>query len=311
MRTFAFAALLAATAATPLLAQEERREHHEHQQQQGREPDVSRAEMRGDRGGPVNDGGGRGRFDGGYQRPQPVQQVIPQQAQQQVQAARQRQWPVNGGGYRGGYGVQQQAAPQQQFRQSQAVLAPNVTGEGRRDWNRREGNRPGYNGQQFDRQGNGQGMIQRDQRFDGRDRRFENGHRFENGDRVENGNRFDRRGFVDNDRRFDANRGSGWNRDWRRDRRFDWQGYRASNRFAFHADRYYAPYGWNYGYRRFSIGFSLSNVLFDQQYWIDDPFAYRLPPVDGPYRWVRYYDDVLLVDLRTGQVVDAIYDFFW
>jgi hypothetical protein len=26
---------------------------------------------------------------------------------------------------------------------------------------------------------------------------------------------------------------------------------------------------------------------------------------------VRYYDDVLLVDMYNGQVIDAIYDFFW
>ena len=31
----------------------------------------------------------------------------------------------------------------------------------------------------------------------------------------------------------------------------------------------------------------------------------------GPYRWVRYYDDVLLVDVYSGEVVDVIYDFFW
>jgi hypothetical protein len=101
-----------------------------------------------------------------------------------------------------------------------------------------------------------------------------------------------------------------WSRDWRRDQRYDWQRYRYSNRNLFQGSRYYAPYGWDYGYRRFSIGFSLSYLLYDQQYWIDDPYDYRLPPAYGPYRWVRYYDDVLLVDLRSGQVVDAIYDFF-
>ena len=38
---------------------------------------------------------------------------------------------------------------------------------------------------------------------------------------------------------------------------------------------------------------------------------YRLPPAWGPYRWVRYWDDALLVDTRTGMVVDVIYSFFW
>lgn len=131
--------------------------------------------------------------------------------------------------------------------------------------------------------------------------------------------RGDDRGFR-NDTQSQWNRGYGWqtqrgftpnwNRDWRRDQRYDWQRYRYSNRDLFQGQRYYAPFGWSYGYRRFSIGFSLTSVLFDRQYWIDDPYNYRLPPAYGAYRWVRYYEDVLLVDLRTGQVVDAIYGFF-
>lgn len=102
----------------------------------------------------------------------------------------------------------------------------------------------------------------------------------------------------------------GWNRDWRRDRRYDWQRYRYDNRDRFNLGQYRAPYGWHNGYRRFSIGISLSQVFFSQRYWINDPYAYRLPQAYDPYRWVRYYDDILLVDLRTGRVVDALYDFF-
>ena len=55
----------------------------------------------------------------------------------------------------------------------------------------------------------------------------------------------------------------------------------------------------------------LSNMLFAQDYLIDDPYAYRLPEVYGPYRWVRYYNDAVLVDIYSGQVVDVIYDIFW
>ena len=102
----------------------------------------------------------------------------------------------------------------------------------------------------------------------------------------------------------------GWSREWRRDRRYDWQSYRYANRARFGAGRYLAPYGYGYGYRRYTVGIAISPVLFDQRYWIDDPYAYRLPDAHDPYRWVRYHDDVLLVDLETGQVVDAVYDFF-
>ena len=55
----------------------------------------------------------------------------------------------------------------------------------------------------------------------------------------------------------------------------------------------------------------LGNLFFGSRYWINDPWRYRLPEVYGPYRWVRYYDDVLLVDIYSGEVVDVIYDFFW
>ncbi|QYU71092.1 RcnB family protein [Leptolyngbya sp. 15MV] len=60
-----------------------------------------------------------------------------------------------------------------------------------------------------------------------------------------------------------------------------------------------------------SIGFTLSNLFYSNRYWINDPWQYRLPAVYGPYRWVRYYDDVLLVNTYTGEVVDVIHDFFW
>lgn len=121
-------------------------------------------------------------------------------------------------------------------------------------------------------------------------------------DRVE-----DRRDFRQ-DRREDRR---DWNRGWRGDQRYNWQDWRLRNRGIFRQPRYYAPYGWGYGYRRFSIGISLNAALFGRDYWIDDPFYYRLPPAYGSYRWVRYYNDVLLVDTRDGQVVDVIYDFFY
>ncbi|MCP5397341.1 MAG: RcnB family protein [Sphingomonadaceae bacterium] len=74
--------------------------------------------------------------------------------------------------------------------------------------------------------------------------------------------------------------------------------------------RYYAPYR-DYYYSRISIGFYLDSLFYSNRYWVSDPWQYRLPPVYGPYRWVRYYDDVMLVDIYSGEVVDVIYDFFW
>lgn len=137
--------------------------------------------------------------------------------------------------------------------------------------------------------------------------------------------RDDRRDYNRDARRNDWNRGGTWNRggdwnrggqqrwnrEWRNDRRYDWQGWRGSNRYAYRLPRYYPPRGYNYGYQRFGIGITLGSILFQQNYWINDPWDYRLPPAYGPYRWVRYYNDALLVDIDTGEVVDVIYDIFW
>ena len=59
------------------------------------------------------------------------------------------------------------------------------------------------------------------------------------------------------------------------------------------------------------MGVYLDSLFYSNRYWIGDPYYYRLPPAYGPYRWVRYYDDALLVDIYSGEVVDVIYDVFW
>jgi Ni/Co efflux regulator RcnB len=130
--------------------------------------------------------------------------------------------------------------------------------------------------------------------------------------RWDDGNRWDdrRAGNTWYSNRDDGNRG-GWNRGWRGESRYDWARYRSVNRNAYRLPRYYAPSGWGGGYRRFGIGTRLSSGLWGQNYWIADPFVYRLPEAYGPYRWVRYYGDALLIDLRTGLVVDSVFDIFW
>ena len=100
-----------------------------------------------------------------------------------------------------------------------------------------------------------------------------------------------------------------WTGDWRSDHRYDWRNYRSRYSSLYRLGRYYDPYGW--GYRRFSIGFSLWPSYYGSGFWMNDPWQYRLPPAYGPYRWVRYYDDALLVNIYTGQVVDVIHSFFW
>jgi hypothetical protein len=117
---------------------------------------------------------------------------------------------------------------------------------------------------------------------------------------------------YDRDGRYDGRRSGNtrqWSNHWRGDRHYDWRRYRDSNRSVFRLGRYHDPY--RYGYRRFSIGFSLFPSYYQSNYWLSDPWMYRLPPAYGPYRWVRYYDDALLVNIYTGQVVDVEYNIFW
>lgn len=128
--------------------------------------------------------------------------------------------------------------------------------------------------------------------------------------RNDRNNRQDWR-YNNRDQRRDYRDTRRWNRqDWRRDNRYNWRDYRARHRSTYRIGRYYAPY-YGYSYRRLGIGFTLGSMFYGNRYWINDPWAYRLPEVYGPYRWVRYYDDVLLVNVYSGEVVDVIYDFFW
>lgn len=148
----------------------------------------------------------------------------------------------------------------------------------------------------------------RDQRDDRRDDR-----RTDRRDERRDDARNYARGYRDGaraDTRYGRDYRSWDRRQWRNDNRYDWYRYRAANRSIFSLGRYYAPYR-NYSYSRISIGVRLGSLFYSNRYWINDPWRYRLPDVYGPYRWVRYYDDALLVDIYSGEVVDVIHDFFW
>jgi len=310
-------------------------------------PPAALAQDRGRWGGRdrgANSSSGEVRQNRGEWRQQQQSQQAPQ-AQPQRQwngGERQRQW--NGGDrQRGNWSRPQaqpqqtpQAAPQQSFQQQQQQRWGGNRGD-RSQWNnngdrsRWTGSRSQWNG--GDRRPDaGQAQQQSQQFRDRGDRTRWNGDRsqFNRGNRDWNTSRSrtdwngnDRNRWNSNDRdrnrnwsgdrnRWDNDRNRGrWNNNWRNDRRYDWRGYRSSNRNIYRLPRYYAPSSWGYGYRRFSIGFFLDSMLYSSSYWINDPFYYRLPDVDGPYRWVRYYNDALLVDIYSGEVVDVIYDIFW
>ena len=100
-----------------------------------------------------------------------------------------------------------------------------------------------------------------------------------------------------------------WRSDWRRDHRYDWRNWRRHHHSHFHFGFYSDPFGWDYF--RYGVGWRLWPSYYRNSFWLNDPWRYRLPPAYGPYRWIRYYDDALLVNIYTGQVVDVEYDVFW
>jgi len=225
----------------------------------------------------------------------------------------------------------QQAAPQpqQQQQQQQQYVQRNRggdgnRGDGNRNWRGADGNRGGDRGGRNTQQSvypqawQGNPNDPRLQHYRELERRNQ-----QQGDRGDwrRDRRDDRRGDRQDWRRDGRNdrgdwrgdrRGDrrDWNGDWRNDRRYDWRSWRNSNRNIFRGSRYYSPYrDWNY--QRFSIGIFLEPLFYSQNYWIGDPWQYRLPPAYPGTQWVRYYNDVLLVDTYTGEVIDVIYDFFW
>jgi Ni/Co efflux regulator RcnB len=68
---------------------------------------------------------------------------------------------------------------------------------------------------------------------------------------------------------------------------------------------YSAPYrGWSY--RPVTVGYQLRPAFYGSRYFISDYGAYRLRAPGRYQRWIRYGDDLLLVNVRTGRVLQVI-----
>ena len=116
---------------------------------------------------------------------------------------------------------------------------------------------------------------------------------------------------IDGDwRQRPAATGDDWNRGWRNDSRYEWQ------RLPLPEPQPVPAVALLLAVPQLRLQPLLDRpvprpLFFDQRYWIGDPYHYRLPPAPYGTQWVRYYNDVLLVDVYTGEVIDVIYDFFW
>jgi Ni/Co efflux regulator RcnB len=227
----------------------------------------------------------------------PAVRQAPDRPNPTVQGRPQRGDDRRVGGWQGRGDAGPQRAPVDRVAPTRGLAGQDARGnwrDGRNDHNgrgqdRRDDNRDWRNDRQGDRQN--WRDDRRDDRHDWRD-----------------GRRDDRHDGRDNRQGWNGGHGR-WDNNWRNDRRYNWQDYRRYNRNTYHLPRYYAPRG--YAYRRWSPGYRIDPWFYGQNYWISDPWAYRLPPAYGSYRWVRYYDDVVLIDVRTGLIADIIYSFFY
>ena len=329
MRKALMGLILAATAMTPVAAsaqnetqdvdrQNSRAAHYERLEQRNQERYTPRAERQ-----PAPQARA-------VEQPQVVQ---PQVVQPQVVERQRGNWQRGNDGQRGSWGGRQRDEQVVQQQQQQQVERQRGNwqrgGDGQRgNWSGRQGGEQVVQEQQVQRQrgdwqrsGDGQRQSAYPEGWQGnpndparqRYERLERRNQYRYGtqqQRQDVRREWQQRGdtrYGGNDRDWSRN----WDRSsWRNDRRYDWRSWRYSNRNLFRSSAYYSPYR-NWGYSRFSVGVFLEPLFYSQQYWIGDPWQYRLPYAPPGTQWVRYYNDVLLVDTWSGEVVDVIYDFFW
>lgn len=75
-----------------------------------------------------------------------------------------------------------------------------------------------------------------------------------------------------------------------------------------HGPRFVWPHG--HHYRHWVVGGRLPAVFLTSAYFYDGyaSFGFHAPP--SGYRWVRYGDDLVLVNVRTGEIEDIAYGAF-
>ena len=93
-------------------------------------------------------------------------------------------------------------------------------------------------------------------------------------------------------------------REERRDVREDREELREDRR-DYRRSHYVAPYrGWKY--RPVNRGYKLRPAFYGSRYVISNPGHYRLRPAARFHQWIRYGDDLLLVNTRNGRVIQVV-----
>ena len=77
---------------------------------------------------------------------------------------------------------------------------------------------------------------------------------------------------------------------------------------GYHIGPYHAPRGFRY--HRWGYGDILPRGYWGSNYWLQDYWLFGLDVPPYGFEWVRYGPDALLIDTRSGEVVQVIYGRF-
>jgi Ni/Co efflux regulator RcnB len=67
----------------------------------------------------------------------------------------------------------------------------------------------------------------------------------------------------------------------------------------------------NWSYRPVTVGYQLQPSFYSSRYYITDYSAYHLRAPGRFLQWIRYGNDLLLVNIRTGRVLQVIHYRYW
>lgn len=95
-------------------------------------------------------------------------------------------------------------------------------------------------------------------------------------------------------------------RDARREYREDWRDYRNQHRDQYRGARFRAPFG----YTRFGTGNAIGSRYYAPGYRVSNVARWRLPAAQRGTAYVRHYNDLLLVNTRSGRVIRAYTSFY-
>ena len=86
----------------------------------------------------------------------------------------------------------------------------------------------------------------------------------------------------------------------RQEYREDARDYRRAHPDVYRGARYIGPRG--YTYRPVIVGYRFAPTYYDRRYWID-PARYHLAPAGRYEQWIRYGNDAVLINVRTGRTI--------